>query len=91
VTAVRGRRWAACGPPVGRLWAAGGPPVGRPWAACGPMDPEPQSLYRGRAQMPGANGPTGGGARAVASSRTQNRDKPNPFWARADLWLGENI
>jgi hypothetical protein len=41
--------------------------------------------------MPGANGPTGAGARGVASSRTQNRDKPNPFWVREDLWLGENI
>ena len=34
--------------------------------------------------MPGANGPEGGGAGGVAASRTQNRDKPNPFWVRED-------
>ena len=41
--------------------------------------------------MPGANGPTGGGAEGVAATRTQNRDKPNSFWVREDPCVGGNI
>ena len=58
--------------------------MGRLGAAWGPMDPEPQSLCRERAQMPGANGPEGGGAEGSVGKWTQNRDKPNPFWVRED-------
>ena len=54
-------------------------PVGR---TRGPMDPKPQCLCGGRAQMPGANGPSGAGARGYAGEWTQNRLGPDPFWFR---------
>ena len=41
--------------------------------------------------MPGANGPTGGGAEGCGGEWTQNRSKPNSFWVREDPWVGGNI